>query len=78
VISQSANVVQGDTLTVDMTTGVSRLACGAVQEKCRVHSSFQPGSTKPEGRGQEALPTPARQAPRPRSQAPSSEPKGLY
>jgi lipopolysaccharide export system protein LptA len=81
VISQNANVVQGDTLTVDMTTGVSRLACGTAQEKCRVHSFFQPGSMKPEGRGQEAVPAPARQAPRPRSsqpQAPSSEPKGLY
>jgi lipopolysaccharide export system protein LptA len=81
VISQSANVVQGDTLTVDMTTGVSRLACGTAHEKCRVHSLFQPGSMKPEGRGQEAIPTPAREAPRPRSsqpQAPSSQPKGLY
>jgi lipopolysaccharide transport protein LptA len=75
VISQGTNVVQGDTLTVDMTTGVSRIACGAAREKCRVHSSFQQDSMKPEGRGQEAVPT------RPRSskpQAASSQPKGLY
>ena len=81
VISQGSNVVKGDTLTADMTTGVSRIACGTVQEKCRVHSSFQPGSMKPEGRGQEAAPTPAREAPRARSsqpQAPPSQPKGLY
>jgi lipopolysaccharide export system protein LptA len=75
VISQGSNVVKGDTLTADMTTGVSRIACGTAQEKCRVQSSFQPGSIKPQGRGQEAVPT------RPRSsqpQAPSSQPKGLY
>jgi lipopolysaccharide transport protein LptA len=80
VVSQGANVVKGDTLTADMTTGVSRIACGTAQGKCRVQSSFQPGSMKPEGRGQEA-PTPARAAPRPSSsqpQAPSSQPKGLY
>jgi lipopolysaccharide export system protein LptA len=81
VISQGSNVVKGDTLTADMTTGVSRIACGTAQEKCRVQSSFQPGSIKPEGRGQEAAPTPAREASRPRlsqPQAPSSQPKGLY
>jgi lipopolysaccharide export system protein LptA len=44
VISQGANVVQGNTLTVDMTRGVSRIACGTAQEKCRVHSSFQQDS----------------------------------
>jgi lipopolysaccharide export system protein LptA len=75
VISQGANVVRGDTLTVDLTTGVSHIACGTAQVKCRVHSSFQQESTKPEGRGQQAVPT------RPRSsqpQAPASQPKGLY
>jgi lipopolysaccharide export system protein LptA len=67
VISQGQNVVKGDTLTVDMTTGVSRIACGKAQEKCRVQGLFQPGSMKPEGRGQEAAaPVPTREAPRPR------------
>jgi lipopolysaccharide transport protein LptA len=75
VISQGANVVQGDTLTVDMTTGVSRVACGKAREKCRVHSSFQPDSMKPEGRGQDAVPT----RPRPsQPQAPSLQSKVLY
>ncbi len=81
VISQGPNVVKGDTLTVDMTTGVSRMACGKAQEKCRVQGLFQPGSMKPEGRGQEAAPVPTREAPRPRSsqpQAVSSQPQGLY
>jgi lipopolysaccharide transport protein LptA len=75
VISQGANVVLGKTLTVDMTTGVSRIACGTAREKCRVHSSFQQDSINPEGRGQQAVPT------RPRSsqpQAPSSQPKGIF
>jgi lipopolysaccharide export system protein LptA len=66
VISQGQNVVKGDTLTVDMTTGVSRIACGKAQEKCRVTGLFQPGSMKPEGRGQEVAPVPTREAPRPR------------
>ena len=74
VISQGPNVVQGDTLTVDMTTGVSRIACGKAQEKCRVRGLFQPGSMKPEGRGKEAAPVPTHEAPRPRS----SQPSGLY
>jgi len=73
VISQGPNVVKGDTLTVDMTTGVSRISCGKAQEKCRVQGLFQPGSMKPEGRGQEAAPIPTREAPRPRS----SQPPGL-
>jgi lipopolysaccharide transport protein LptA len=81
VVSQGANVVKGDTLTADMTTGVSRIACGTAQEKCRVQSSFQPGAIKPEARGQEAAKTPGREAPRSsfsQPQAPSSQPKGLY
>jgi lipopolysaccharide export system protein LptA len=75
VISQGANIVRGDTLMVDMTTGVSRIKCGTAQEKCRVHSSFQPDSAKSEGRAQEAVPTRPRSS---RPQAPSSQPKGLY
>jgi len=71
-ISQGQNVVKGDTLTVDLTTGVSRIACGKAQEKCRVQALILPGATKLEGRGQEAAPT--REAPRQRSLQPS----GLY
>jgi lipopolysaccharide export system protein LptA len=84
VVSQGPNVVKGDTLTVDMTTGVSRIVCGKAQDKCRVTGLFQPGSMssmKPEGRGQEAAPVPTREGPRPRSsqpQAVSSQPQGLY
>src|SRR5260221_5819108 len=74
LISQGQNVIKGDTLTVDMTTGVSRIACGKAQDKCRVIGMFEPGSMKPEGRRQEAAPTPAREAPRQRSLQPS----GLY
>jgi lipopolysaccharide export system protein LptA len=48
VISQGPNVVKGDTLTVDMTTGVSRILCAKGQEKCRVQGLFQPGSMKSE------------------------------
>ena len=80
VISQGQNVVKGDTLTVDMTTGVSHIACGKTQEKCRVQALIQPGAMKPEARGQEsrgqeprgqeAAPGPSRDAPRPRSPQP--------
>lgn len=72
VISQGQNVVKGDTLTVDMTTGVSRIACGKAQ--CRVVGLFEPGSMKPEGRSKDAAPTPTRDSPRQRSLQPS----GLY
>ncbi len=74
VISQGQNVVKGDTLTVDMTTGVSRIMCGKAQEKCRVQGLFQPGSMKQETRGQETAPPSAREAPRSRS----AQPSGLY
>jgi len=82
VISQGQNVVSGDTLTVDMTTGVSRISCGKAQEKCRVQGLFQPGSLKQEGlpRAQESTPVPTRDAPRPRSPQPQglpTQPQGL-
>jgi lipopolysaccharide export system protein LptA len=78
VISQGQNVVKGDTLTVDMTTGVSRISCPKTQEKCRVSGLFQPGAMK---QMQEAAPVPTREAPRPRASQPqslSSQPQGLY
>jgi len=72
VISQGPNVVRGEKLTVDMTTGVSRVECA--KPPCRVQMLVTPSSVKPETHGQEAAPTPAREAPRQRSLQPS----GLY
>ncbi len=77
VISQGQNVVKGDRLTVDMTSGVSRVECGKNPGTCRVQALLQPGSmkqqeNKPEGRGGEALP--GRDVARQRIQQPS----GLY
>jgi lipopolysaccharide export system protein LptA len=72
VISQGQNVVKGDRLTVDMTTGVSRVECD--KPPCRVQALLNPnGMKEPEGRGQEAAPAPvpARETPRPRSPQPS-------
>jgi len=71
VISRGPNVVSGDTLTVNMTTGDSLIACDKGQEKCRVKALIQPGSMKPEGRGQETVPAPARETARQRSSQPS-------
>jgi lipopolysaccharide export system protein LptA len=79
VISQGQNVVRGDTLTVDMTTGVSRIACGKAHENCRVTGLFVPGAMKQEGHRPEAAPVPAREAPRPRSsqsQGAAAQPQG--
>jgi lipopolysaccharide export system protein LptA len=76
VISQGQNVVKGDRLTVDMTTGVSRVECGKTQGTCRVQALIQPGGMKPETRPQEPAQNaaPGRDAPRQRSPQPS----GLY
>jgi lipopolysaccharide export system protein LptA len=72
VISQGANVVKGDRLTVDMTTGVSRVECGKTATSCRVQALFQPNAMKQEPRP--ADPPPAHDAPRQRPPKPS----GLY
>jgi lipopolysaccharide export system protein LptA len=64
VISQGQNVVKGERLTVDMTTGVSRVD-NPKTGTGRVQALIIPGSVKqPEGRGQEA--PPAREPPRQR------------
>jgi lipopolysaccharide export system protein LptA len=70
VISQGPNVVRGDRLTVDMTSGVSRVEGG------RVQALILPGSGKPEQRPTEPLPraAPARDTQRQRAPQPS----GLY
>ncbi|HKD24470.1 MAG TPA: LptA/OstA family protein [Xanthobacteraceae bacterium] len=76
LISQGPNVVKGDALTVDMTTGVSHIT-GA--PGVRVQGLFQPGSMKQEGRAQEAAPAPTRETPRQRSlQSKGLSPQGLY
>jgi lipopolysaccharide export system protein LptA len=76
VISQGQNVVKGDRLVVDMTTGVSHVECNNSQ-RCRVSALLFPGAMKQEGREGEAPrgrdPSsgrdPARETPRPRSPA---------
>jgi lipopolysaccharide export system protein LptA len=55
VISQGQNVVKGERLTVDMTTGVSRVECQPAP--CRVQALIFPNSAKQENHGTE--PTPA-------------------
>jgi lipopolysaccharide export system protein LptA len=76
VISQGQNVVKGDRLTVDMTSGVSRVECGKTPGTCRVQALIQPGNMKQEGKpeGRAAETTPGRDASRQRPQQPS----GLY
>jgi lipopolysaccharide export system protein LptA len=76
VISQGQNVVKGDRLTVDLTSGTSRVECGKSQGQCRVQALIQPGAMRGEKAGSEAAPAsgPAREAPRQRSQPTS----GLY
>jgi lipopolysaccharide export system protein LptA len=78
VISQGQSVVKGDRLTVDMTTGVSRVECG--KPPCRVQALLNPGAmkdmkdakdakdAKPDGHPQNAAATPSapRDAQRPR------------
>jgi lipopolysaccharide export system protein LptA len=69
-ISQGQNIVKGDTLTVDMTTGVSRIGCA--KPPCKVQALIQPGATKLDGHGQETAPTPTRETPRPRPLQPET------
>jgi lipopolysaccharide export system protein LptA len=75
VISQCQNVVRGDRLTVDMTTGVSRVEGGKTPGTGRVQALIQPGGAKPEHCPE---PTPsAAPAPDPPRQR-ASQPSGLY
>jgi lipopolysaccharide export system protein LptA len=82
VISQGQNVVRGDRLTVDLTSGVSRVECGKTQGQCRVQALIQPSSMKDKDKDKDkdkpgteapAATGTVREAPRPRS--PTS---GLY
>jgi lipopolysaccharide export system protein LptA len=77
VISQGQNVVKGDRLTVDLTTGTSRVECGKSQGQCRVQALIQPGSMRDKPAADAAAapaPAPAREAPRKRP----SPAAGLY
>lgn len=59
VISQGTNVVKGDRLIVNLTTGVSRVECNNSKD-CRVSALITPGSGKPEGApATPSTPTPA-------------------
>lgn len=80
MISQGPNVIRGDRLVVDMTTGVSRVECDKSQ--CRVSALLQPGAVRdPKETGKEppkdakpnAQPA-AGQPPKPKPLSPS----GLY
>jgi lipopolysaccharide export system protein LptA len=75
VISQGQNVVKGDRLTVDLTSGTSRVECGKSQGQCRVQALIQPGAMRGEKAGNEAAPAsgPAHEVPRQRPQ-----PAGLH
>jgi lipopolysaccharide export system protein LptA len=76
VISQGPNVVKGEKLTVDMTTGVSRVECAKppCSTGSRVQMLVTPSSAKPDAHGPETpTPTPARE---PRARAPQRS--GLY
>jgi lipopolysaccharide export system protein LptA len=84
VISQGQNVVRGDRLTVDLTSGVSRVECGKTQGQCRVQALIQPSAMKDKDKDKDKPGTEApastgtvREAPRdaPRPRSPTS---GLY
>jgi lipopolysaccharide export system protein LptA len=78
VIAQGQNVVKGDRLTVDLTSGTSRVECGKSQGQCRVQALIQPGSMrdKPSAEPASAVaPAPAREAPKRRPPSPAA---GLY
>jgi lipopolysaccharide export system protein LptA len=75
VIAQGPNVVKGDRLTVDLTSGTSRVECGKSQGQCRVQALIQPNSmhdkpgTEP---ASAATPAPARVAPKRRPPSPAA------
>ncbi len=73
IISQGQNVVKGDRLTVDLTSGTSRVECGKSQGQCRVQALIQPGAMRGDKAANEAVPAsgPAHEAPRQRPQATS-------
>ena len=76
IISQGQNVVKGDRLTVDLTSGTSRVECGKSQGQCRVQALIQPNSMRDKaGTEPASSPPPAREAPKHRPPSPAA---GLY
>ncbi len=85
VISQGPNVVRGDRLVVNLTTGVSRVECNNPRD-CRVSALLNPGAGPPgaensgsHGAGAPAVQAPsAPAAPRGRGGARPGGPSGVY
>jgi lipopolysaccharide export system protein LptA len=79
VISQCQNVVRGDRLTVDMTTGVSRVE-GGRGEGGRVQALILPGGPKPEQHCSESphAAAPAAAPTRDTQRKSAPQPSGLY
>ena len=78
VIAQGQNVVKGDRLTVDLTSGTSRVECGKSQGQCRVQALIQPNSVRDKPGAEPAstaAPAPVREAPKRRPPSPAA---GLY
>jgi lipopolysaccharide export system protein LptA len=82
VISQGPNVIKGDRLVVDMTSGTSRVECGR-STQCRVQALIQPregakGVSKGKGEGEGSKDdTASTQKGTPRAR-PQQQPSGLY
>jgi lipopolysaccharide export system protein LptA len=72
VISHGPQVIKGDRLIVDLTTGVSRVECDKANPQCRVQALIMPGAAPRDPRSADS---PAgKETPRPRA----SHPSGLY
>lgn len=76
MISQGPQVIQGDRLVVNLTTGVSRVECdNSPNGQCRVRALINPNAGKPDGKSDAgAAPATGRQPAKPRAGPPS----GLY
>jgi lipopolysaccharide export system protein LptA len=78
VISQGPQVIEGDRLVVNLTTGVSRVECDSNPGKqCRVRALLHPGAGKSEASPSQSsgpASAPARDTPKPRPSSPS----GVY
>jgi lipopolysaccharide export system protein LptA len=75
VVTQGANVLRGDRMVVDLTTGVSRVESGQNKtgERQRVEGLFNP-STPPQAQAQPAPPPPPAAAPAPQKDAKGTKP----
>jgi lipopolysaccharide export system protein LptA len=74
VISQGPQVIEGDRLVVNLTTGVSRVECDNNPGKqCRVRALINPNAGKTDGKSDAAAP-----AGRPAAKPHGGPPSGLY